>query len=65
MHKYYVKKDREWEIAKLVQIVDNILTNSWKDNCIMLRYILLETKVFHISTLVELDYQHRRSKWTA
>ena len=56
MHTYYVKtKDRKWEIAKLVQIVDNILINSWKDNCIILRYILLETIVFHILTLVELD----------
>ena len=44
MHTYYVKtKDRKWEIAKLVQIVDNILINSWKDNCIIRRYILLET----------------------
>ena len=45
----------EWEIAKLAQIVDNILTNLWNDNCIILRYILLETKAFHISTLVEID----------
>ena len=56
MHKYYVKtKVHEWEIAKIVQIVDNILTNLWKDNCIVLRYILLGTVVFYISTLVELD----------
>ena len=56
MHTYYVKtKACEWEIAKLVQIVDTILTNSWKDNCIILCYILLEAMAFHISTLVELD----------
>ena len=56
MHKYDVKtKVCEREIAKLVQIVDNVLTNSWKDNCIILRYIILQTMVFHISTLIELD----------
>ena len=56
MHTYYLKtKAIEWKIAKLVQIVDNILTNSWKDDFTALLYILLEIKAFHISTLFELD----------